>query len=53
MIMIMIMNLCSSRTIRYSKPLYIKLQLKKFPKKLIIITIIIIIMIEFPSFAKI
>ena len=34
MIMIMIMNLYSSRTIRYSKALYIKLQLKNIPEKL-------------------
>ena len=34
--MIIIKNLYSTRTIKYSKALHIKLQLKKNPKKLII-----------------
>ena len=38
--MIMIKNLYSDRTIKYSKALNIKLQLKKIPKKLIITTTI-------------
>ena len=41
MIMIMIKNLYSTRTIKYSKALHIKLQFKKIPKKLIITIIII------------
>ena len=41
MIMIMIKNLYSTRTIKYSKALHIKLQLKKNPKKLILTIIII------------
>ena len=41
MIMIMIKNLYSDRTIKYSKALNIKLQLKKIRKKLIITIIII------------
>ena len=44
--MIMIKNLHSTRTIKYSKALHIKLQLKKIPKKLII-TIITIIIIKY------
>ena len=39
--MIMIKNLHSTRTIKYSKALHIKLQLKKNPKKLILTIIII------------
>ena len=41
MILIMIKNLYSTRTIKYSKALHIKLQLKKNPKKLILTIIII------------
>ena len=41
MVMMMTKNLYSTRTIKYSKALNIKLQFKKIPKKLLITIIII------------